>query len=292
MKLTHSFSKDDIEKRFKGHEARKGELGMGELLSQCANRAAEKRMVLDIERIDEGTESMAIVDPTLCIEAVMRSIEVMSIGGRCPVRVSVRSSLKSVEIILANNLAHAGLPGLGDRRRNSARLSVLRIWLQEHGVLARKKGEVETGISIRLFFEAISGGKGEPSKRIVQPGKRRVLLVEDYRDSCTFFASQLRDLGYAVAEAHSAENAIQILDTEPGFEFGVFDLNLPGLSGEQLAAYCHAQDDLKRMKLIAISGESSRLPNRIFDGCLAKPFELENLKRMLERVSSDCSVVS
>lgn len=270
---------------------------MGELLSECANAAAEKRVALSIERIDEAIEDMVVVYPTLCIEAVMRSIEVMSMEGRYPVSMSVRSSLKrsrmkSVEIILANNLTSAALPELGDGRRNAARVSVLRIWLQENGVFLRERGDVKMGLTIGLFFEAVSREEQAPSARVVRSAKKRVLLVEDYRESCTFFARQLRDWGYAVAEAHSAEKAIQILDTEPRFEFGVFDLNLPGLSGEQLAAYCRAQDDLKRMKLIAISGESSRLPNRTFDACLAKPFGLEDLKRMLVRVSSDCSVVS
>ena len=148
----------------------------------------------------------------------------------------------------------------------------------------RERYDMRTGVTLRLRLDAELPDDGRHSSDAEVKAKPRVLLVEDYYGVCELLAHPLREWGYAVAEAHSGENALQILDTEPGFEFGVFDLRLPGLSGEELASYCRAHEDLKRMKLIAISGERERLDNDLFDRSLAKPFGPSDLKRLLEEV--------
>jgi len=262
-------------------------LEIGDLLAECANRANDRNLNLAIGRVEGELEGVAVPDPTLFVEAILKSIEAVGTIGGFKTRLSVRFNseiprTKRVEIVLASEYSLARESSLTEGLRSAARFSVLKTWLQENEVRSQDWKSTEKSVSIRLIFETQSIDEyGEGESR--QPAsKGRVLLVEDYRESCTLYAEVLQEWGYSVATAHSAEKAIHILDTEPGFDIGIFDLNLPGISGEQLADYCRAHYDLLSMKLVAISGESCRLPNRLFNACLAKPFGHTELKRTLD----------
>lgn len=287
MKPRHGYADDEADRRL---DLRKVELDVGELLTECESRAAEQNRVLRVENTHKTFEGVYVIDPALCIEAVLKSVETMSMKGRYPVSAFIQPSLersrkKNVEIIIASDLNAATSSGWDDDLRIAARSRVLKIWLQENGVLARDRGGVDSDLSVRLVFAVSPQDEQECPLQVVPACNSRILLVENCEETCILLARQLRDWGYAVAEAHSSEQAIQILDTEPGFEYGVFDLNLPGLSGEQLAAYCRGQDDLKGLKLIAISGEDLNPNSGLFDSCLAKPFRPVDLKRTLEAIS-------
>jgi len=112
----------------------------------------------------------------------------------------------------------------------------------------------------------------------------RVLLVEDNAFTRDVIKANLQQWGLKVCLATSAEDAIRILDTEPLFDLGIFDISLPGKSGEALAKHCRACPDLEKMRLVSLSGVNYGPPSAQFDRALAKPITMDDLRRELVQV--------
>jgi len=104
-------------------------------------------------------------------------------------------------------------------------------------------------------------------------GRRKtVLVVEDDPLVRSITSEMIRELGYAVSEAPSAEAAMA---TQPGMEVDllVADLGLPGISGDLLAA--ELKTTLPALGIVFVSG-GGRLPMIGRDGqgpvMLQKPY--------------------
>ncbi len=81
---------------------------------------------------------------------------------------------------------------------------------------------------------ARAGGTGASAPTTEPSGKGTVLLVEDDGLIRMNTADMLKDLGYVVVEAGRAEDALTAIQTLP-FDVLVTDVNLPGMSGPELA---------------------------------------------------------
>lgn len=114
-----------------------------------------------------------------------------------------------------------------------------------------------------------------------------VLLVEDDEQLRTVLARYLRAKGYAVAEAPSAEAAVDALGTGLRPQIVLLDLNLPGDTG---------WDFLRRSALaeagsppVVITSATTVNPRRLMEfavaGYLPKPFPLETLMATVERLT-------
>jgi CheY-like chemotaxis protein len=108
-----------------------------------------------------------------------------------------------------------------------------------------------------------------------------VLLIDDDLVSREVTATLLTMSGYSVHSADSGEAAMRMLK-EGGFSPGVvlMDAQMPGLSGAALIAELRAQS---QAPIYAIS--ASELPQDVAaaaDGFLLKPFDIENLRKLLE----------
>ncbi|TVP45364.1 MAG: PAS domain-containing sensor histidine kinase [Gemmatimonadales bacterium] len=115
-------------------------------------------------------------------------------------------------------------------------------------------------------------------------GDERILLVEDHDLVRGVTVSILKDHGYAVDEAISAEDAIRILQTDgplPVHDLVITDLVMPGLGGAHLAQYlrCRIED----FPVLFISGyrgmddlEPLEIPGRPI-AMVGKPFTVLEL---------------
>lgn len=109
-----------------------------------------------------------------------------------------------------------------------------------------------------------------------------VLVVDDDPDVCELIELTLVDEGYVVVTAGSADEALRIVTARPAALI-LFDLSLPGMSPEELVTAYRALPGADA-QMVAVSGfpglpqEAARLGA---DGCLAKPFDLEDLLAMV-----------
>ena len=100
-----------------------------------------------------------------------------------------------------------------------------------------------------------------------------ILLVDDDDTVRETSADMLQELGYTVMQAASGSQALDMLDSHPGFDVMVTDIRMPGMSGLELSDV--AADRHAELKIILISGYF--LPQAINRRFLQKPFRTYEL---------------
>ena len=102
-----------------------------------------------------------------------------------------------------------------------------------------------------------------------------ILVVDDDDEVRLMLAESLRDFGYTVVEAASAEEALPIIDVAPDhpFDMLITDVRMPGMSGLELAA--RLKRDHATLKVIVMSGYFQ--PQPVAQRFLRKPFRMQEL---------------
>ncbi len=114
---------------------------------------------------------------------------------------------------------------------------------------------------------------------------RRILVVDDNRDSALSMARLLKIVGHEVRTVHDGLEAVQAAeDYRP--EVVLLDIGLPQLNGYEVCEAIRRQPWGQDMTIIAISGwgqDSDRQKSKEagFDGHLIKPVAFTDLKRLL-----------
>ncbi len=115
---------------------------------------------------------------------------------------------------------------------------------------------------------------------------RRVLVVDDNRDSVDTLSMLLRIKGHDARIAESGEEAIAIADEyQPNVV--VLDLSLPGMDGYEVAQQLRARPYGNRMVLVALTGWSGhdvrvKAAEAGFDFHLLKPVDWPDLEQVLD----------
>jgi PAS domain S-box-containing protein len=119
---------------------------------------------------------------------------------------------------------------------------------------------------------------------------RRVLVVDDNRDSADGLATLLSIQGHHVATAHDGPSA---LEQAHRFlpDIVLLDIGLPGMDGYEVARRMRAAPDLQASRLIAVTGyggESDRLRSSEagFSNHLVKPVDAEALHGLLNSLEA------
>ena len=125
--------------------------------------------------------------------------------------------------------------------------------------------------------------------QLTDPGRWRILVVEDELMLGATAAEALEEAGFAVLTAASAEEA-EVLLAHEAVDVLFTDIDLGGRDGCDLAA--RALDMQPGLRVIFTSGRSrryheSRLP--IGASFLAKPYRLSELIDEIDRVSQETS---
>ena len=118
-----------------------------------------------------------------------------------------------------------------------------------------------------------------------------VLIVDDSPVMRKIVLRVLRMSGLSIEtvhEASSGEEAWTILEREDGINLGLFDVNMPGMNGEELTTRIRNNDTFKDLPIVIVSTEGSAERRRRFDllgvGFLHKPFEPETLVETIAQV--------
>lgn len=117
--------------------------------------------------------------------------------------------------------------------------------------------------------------------------QRRVLVVDDNRDSARTLTRLLQMLGHEVAHAHDGNQALeQTAAFQP--EIVLLDIGLPGMDGYEVARRIRGEGKYAETVLIALTGYGSPEDRQLsqqagFHAHLVKPVDLEALRQVLAR---------
>ena len=120
-----------------------------------------------------------------------------------------------------------------------------------------------------------------------QDGQRRILLVDDNRDSVEMMRTLLNHLGHQTHLAFDGPSALQAcLEFYP--DVVLLDIGLPGMTGYEVATRMRSFAGCERLPIIAISGYAGGLDRAHalqagFSDHLAKPIDIEKLQDLVQR---------
>jgi CheY-like chemotaxis protein len=173
-------------------------------------------------------------------------------------------------------------------------LSIARGLVELHGgtVTARSDGEGKgSEFVIRLPLA------GSEAPRAVEAGGaradedragKRILVVDDNRDGAELLEEVFRALGHATRLAYDGPAALQLArDFRPHIAF--LDIGLPVMDGYELARRLRGVPGLVDVRLVAVTGfgqdtDRGRAREAGFDEHLVKPVEIDELRRLMDRL--------
>lgn len=126
----------------------------------------------------------------------------------------------------------------------------------------------------------------DANRRDANRDDSRVLIVEDERVSRRALALLLNASGYHTVAAGSAEEALNLLASENAPAFALLDVDLPGMSGLELAEQLESSNPGVFTVLIT-AAEGERIENFMRDhhvAYLRKPLDFDNLLGLLHNV--------
>jgi CheY-like chemotaxis protein len=158
---------------------------------------------------------------------------------------------------------------------------------------------LEVSFIVSLAFKASAPvrhrtGATSGLRRKVDPGTRprsRVLVVDDRDETREMLAWCMRAAGWQVEVAATGEDALLVAyDFRP--EVVLLDLNLPGITGLDVARRLQEDELLRGMLVVACSGleRADAEPAALAAGCaafVAKPCIPEDLRALLESLVSN-----
>src|SRR5690348_9817091 len=132
----------------------------------------------------------------------------------------------------------------------------------------------------------IAGGNALAEGSPVCRGKATILIVEDDVLARMSAGDELRQHGYWVIEAASADEALPVLNGPTRIDVVVTDMSMPGaLDGAGLARHIHAA--LPFIKVVMISGQNPEADlHELLDGYLPKPIAPTDLASYVLKLTS------
>lgn len=120
------------------------------------------------------------------------------------------------------------------------------------------------------------------------PGAKHILIVDDYVDALDIWAIYLRSIGYGVSTAADGLSAVAKAE-ELLPDLIVLDLELPGLTGFEVATRLRANPATAAIPLIAATGYSHARQLDLarssgFDAVVVKPCDPDVLVQEVERL--------
>jgi signal transduction histidine kinase len=118
----------------------------------------------------------------------------------------------------------------------------------------------------------------------------RILVVEDHDDNREMLRTLLELSGHRVEAVSDGIEAMAALRSKP--DLALLDVGLPGMDGLSVARAVRADPELSDLRLIAVTGyarpeDRAEVIAAGFDAHLPKPVRIEDLDRLLDRLSSN-----
>jgi CheY-like chemotaxis protein len=131
--------------------------------------------------------------------------------------------------------------------------------------------------------EVKMSGECQPApERPAEAAQRTVLVVEDEVVLRMAVSAHLRESGFVVVEAVSADEAVELLSANHSIELVFSDIMMPGkMDGDQLAAWIGERYPEMLVLLTSCVGQSGQMP------FIAKPYSFLELQHRIEQMLPD-----
>jgi len=163
-------------------------------------------------------------------------------------------------------------------------LSVAYGIVRSHGGDMTIRSAEGTGTTVTVTLPKAAAA---PSPGPVPPGALRILLVDDESDVREALADMLMSQGHTVLTASDGEEALAVVEREPGLDLVLTDLVMPGLTGWDVAAAAKERRPHVSVGVVTGWGEPLDRPNAPRHGVdfvVDKPVTLDVLRDVLARV--------
>ncbi len=122
--------------------------------------------------------------------------------------------------------------------------------VQQSGGRIQVSSEVDSGTTFRIFLprstdQATVRETESPVDEVEIEGTEKILLVDDNGEFREAAGALLEGLGYRVATAAHAGQALQIFAADPDLDLVISDVVMPGMSGTDLVERLRRQRDVK-----------------------------------------------
>ncbi len=223
---------------------------------------------------------------TIRISADAEEVHSAQVGGLCPgryVRFSVADTGVGMDKATLERAIEPFYSTKGIGKGTGLGLSMVHGLASQLGGALAIKSQPDLGTNVQFWVPASEGPVSEarPSVEAAPSSTERgtALLVEDEDLARASTAEMLFDLGYAVVEAASAEEALRLIDGGLTPELLVTDHLMPGMSGTELAQVVRQSQPRVQVLIVSgyaeLEGIAADLPR------LTKPFRNADLVAIL-----------
>lgn len=126
--------------------------------------------------------------------------------------------------------------------------------------------------------------KPETAPAVVCPSLT-VLLVEDVPLNAEIATNLLEQRGHTVIHAETGEDALALLETEDDIDLVLLDMQLPDMTGDQIARFMQEESHLAQIPIVVLSANVRKAEQQLAGlqvaGALAKPINTNNLDQVL-----------
>jgi signal transduction histidine kinase len=176
-------------------------------------------------------------------------------------------------------------------------LSISYTIIQEHEGRIYATSEQEKGTT--FFVELPVKVEEEKSKEPASPSgkqlphpilpEKRVLVVDDESIILEILSEILQKLGYTVDISRTADTALESLNSK-SYDFLITDIKMPQMGGQELYRHVKQRNPKLARRIIFITGDllsedTLKFIQETGNLCLAKPFSMEELQRILHQLS-------
>lgn len=123
-----------------------------------------------------------------------------------------------------------------------------------------------------------------------------ILLVEDVPLNAEIASNLLEQRGHLVIHAETGEDALALLETEDDIDLVLLDMQLPDMTGDQIARFMKDEEHLAQIPIVVLSANVRKAEQQLagiqIAGSLAKPINTANLDQVLAQLFSPSMVRS
>mgnify|MGYP002399957559 CR=1 FL=1 len=240
---------------------------------------------------------------------VLNAVDAMSAGGnlsvRCTVadgevRVSVKDTGDGIPADVMDRIFDPFFSTKGERG-NGLGLAIAREIVERHGGEIVVESVVGEGTDVCVVLpedgatcESVVAVRSEVASptTVVRGDGRRALVVDDEEGVRRVLGTMLESLGFAVTNVACGSAVLELLREGSRFELLVTDVHMPQMSGIEVAE--HVQKSCPSCTIVVMTGygldiEDVQIGGARVDCVLAKPFTLDDVRRVVARASTAVS---